>query len=347
MIDIGGDVEAFHNEEVMLLKAQQDEMRVRRDAGRSRLATGLKENGHPPPDEIASQGSYAMRTMVQDPENDYDIDDGIYFSKGNLTRAGFELSPLEARQRVCNALKHDERLSKEAEVKDNCVRQEYVAGYHIDMPVYRIVRSLSGLLGNVEYDYELASGNNWVRSDARAVTEWYKGAVGQLNAGEADGSQLRRITRLTKKFARSRPEWKERTTSGICITKLVVDCFSSQPDRDDTSLIYTWNGILTRLRTSVVITHPVLPGTFLAQTGDVEVGFLRDCLAWAMGQLNVLTDPGCTRANALAVLDNVFGTDFFSKRPAKGLLRPAAAAAATGLTFPAKAITPNKPAGFA
>ena len=64
-----------------------------------------------------------MRTMVQDADNDYDIDDGAYFKKDNLKDAnGNQLTPYAARLRVCNALKQDDRLKHDAEIHKNCVR---------------------------------------------------------------------------------------------------------------------------------------------------------------------------------------------------------------------------------
>jgi hypothetical protein len=132
------EVKSFHANEVTLPNDDQGEMRDRREAGRDRLKGGLTKAGHEQPSDIQAQGSYAMRTMVQDDECDYDIDDGVYFEKDDLKDAnGNELSPKASRQRVADALK-DETLKYEAEVKNNCVRQYYPQGYHIDIPVYRV-----------------------------------------------------------------------------------------------------------------------------------------------------------------------------------------------------------------
>ena len=245
-IDCNREIKAFHDEEVTLLSKHQTEMQARRDAGRTRLETGLNLKAHPQPKKMHSQGSYAMRTMVQDAENDYDIDDGAYFRATDLVDDdGKKLTPLAARERVCEALKCDGRLKYDATVKRNCVRQLYPQGYHIDVAVYRIVTAETET-GEQGEHYEHASGDEWIESDARAVTRWYNGRVGELNAGEPDGSQLRRITKLTKKFSR-RPDWKAQTTSGICLSQLVVECFAPVSDRDDEALHETWKAIKNRL----------------------------------------------------------------------------------------------------
>lgn len=322
-IDCHADMTAFHRDEVTLALAQQREMRTRRDAGRTRLENGLDTAGRPQPREVRSQGSYQMRTMVQDPDNDYDIDDGAYFRQGDLKDGdGVALTPLAARQRVCDALKWDGRFKQEAEVKDNCVRQAYAAGYHIDVPVYRIVTT-TDVKGSESEHYELASGDSWVVSDARAVTKWFNDLVGELNEGQADGSQMRRITKLTKKFAR-RADWKAKTTSGITITKLVVDHFVASADRDDKALRETWKKILAALNKTTEVKHPVVNKN-LAEAGDAEVEHFRKCLDEALEELKALDAAGCTRAQAREAWDSVFDTSFFSDQPDPDAAKKAAA----------------------
>jgi len=312
-IDCHADMTAYHRDEVALSLAQQKSMRTHRDAGRTRLENGLDTAGKPQPHEVRSQGSYQMRTMVQDPDNDYDIDDGAYFLSSDLQDDdGVALTPLAARQRVCDALKWDGRFKKEAEVKKNCVRQAYAEGYHIDVPVYRIV-DVEDEEGNISERFELASGDDWVISDARAVTKWFNGLVGELNQGQADGSQMRRVTKLTKKFAR-RAKWKAKTTSGITISKLVVDHFVASADRDDKALRETWNAIHEALMLSTKVEHPIVDQN-LAEAGNAQVKHFRECLKEALDKLEVLDKADCTRAQAREAWDAVFDTEFFSDQP--------------------------------
>lgn len=351
-IDCNREMKGYHSNEVNLSNKDQEEMRARRDNGRTRLKNGLNKADHRLPKEFSSQGSYAMRTMVQDEAYDYDIDDGVYFDKEELTDAKDNyLGARDARLRVRNALK-DDRLAYDAVVKTNCVRQLYPSGYHIDIPVYRTTYS-KDIWGNEVVEYELASGDDWVKSDARKVTRWYNDAIGsELKMGQSDTSQLRRITKLTKKMARSRATWKKKTTSGICISKLVVDHFVASPDRDDDALRDTWQAIKWQLFYSQRISHPVYADKNLAEEGDGNVVFFRDCLGDALKTLEVLDEYDCTRKKAGEAWDKVFNTDYFgaqiakSDTASKSLLRPAAAAVAS-LTFPSHAVTPNKSSGFA
>jgi hypothetical protein len=345
-------MKGYHADKVTLSNDDQAEMRERRDNGRTRLKNGLTKAVHPLPDGFSSQGSYAMRTMVQDDAYDYDIDDGVYFDKEDLKDSnGDYLGANDARKRVRNALK-DDRLTYDAVVKTNCVRQQYPDGYHIDIPVYRTIRS-KDIWGNEVIEHELASGDDWVKSDARKVTRWYNAAVGsELKAGQSDTSQLRRITKLTKKMARSHVHWKKKTTSGICISKLVVDNFAARSDRDDDALRDIWTAIKTQLVFSQRIGHPVYADKNLAEEGDECVIFFRDCLSDALEALKVLDEYDCTRKKAGDAWDKVFNTDYFSIQvdkdatEAKSLLKPAAVAA-VGLTFPSRPVVPNKSSGFA
>lgn len=351
-IDCNKEIKGYHADEVNLSIEDQTEMRGRRDSGRIRLKMGLTKASHPLPKEFSSQGSYAMRTMVQDDACDYDIDDGVYFDKEDLKDAeGSYLGARDARTRIRNALK-DDRLAYDAVVKINCVRQQYPDGYHIDIPVYRTIRS-KDIWCNEVVEHELASGDDWVKSDARRVTRWYNNAVGsELKEGQLDTSQLRRITKLTKKMARSRIAWKRKTTSGICISKLVVDHFVARPDRDDDALRDTWKAIKSQLAFSQRISHPVYVDKNLAEEGDECVIFFRDCVGDALEILKVLDEYDCTRKKAADAWDKVFNTDYFSvqiakdETTAKSLLRPAATAAAS-LTFPSRPVLPNKSSGFA
>jgi len=313
-IDCNTDLAKYHGDHVTLLEPQRKKMRKHRDAGSERLDRGLDRDGNPRPYLKKVQGSYAMHTMHQDEENEYDIDQGIYFYPEDLQGdSGESLSPLEARTRIATALR-DEKLKYRAEVKPNCVRQLYNAGYHIDMPVYRVTLA-TGDDENAKETIELAAGNEWVSSDARAVTRWFEDIRSDLNAQMIDkGAQMTRVVRLTKRFARSRTAWKNDTTSGICITKLVVDHFVGMNGRLDIALRRTWQAIDRALGNSTRIDHPVNPDARLAEEGDDEVEFFHSKLSWALDVLDKLDALDSTRTDARECWDEVFDTDFFSGR---------------------------------
>src|SRR5260370_30229571 len=141
MYDCSKEVLGYHNDKVTLPPEERDEMRDRRDTNRNRVKAGPAENNDPKPREFAPQGSYAMKTMTQHPEKDYDIDDGIYFNKNDLKKSDdAERSALEVRQMVRDAV-DDGSFKTKPQVRENCVRIYYDAGYHVDIPAYRRVVS--------------------------------------------------------------------------------------------------------------------------------------------------------------------------------------------------------------
>ncbi len=85
MFNCSEDLLAYHNDRITLPLADQREMSDRRNSNRDRVRRDLRDESKPSVREFKSQGSYAMRTMTQHPENDYDIDDGVYFEKSALS----------------------------------------------------------------------------------------------------------------------------------------------------------------------------------------------------------------------------------------------------------------------
>lgn len=307
------DLLAFHDEEITLPKKERDEMRERRDANRERLERGLKRDDQPQPFQIRSQGSYAMHTMVQQLDKDYDIDDGVYFHIGDLPGEE-KTSPREAKNMVCLAVQ-DGSFKREPDVRDNCVRIYYGAGYHVDLPVYR--RPEGGAdSGHPDNSDELAS-TEWKESDPFAVTEWFRGENrAQSPDPEDNGGQLRRIVRLLKGFARSRKKWRDQIAKGFTITKLVTECYQENADREDACLFDTMQAVRDRLLVSLEVKHPVLEEeTLTTGPNDPKTRFLRDRLDWAIQALTPLLDADCSRRDALSAWGLVFNTTFFEGRP--------------------------------
>ncbi|MYA17519.1 MAG: hypothetical protein F4233_11985 [Rhodospirillaceae bacterium] len=308
MFDCSKDVRAYHNQDVTLPKAEQDRMRNRRNANRSRLRKGLEKAGKPAPIEFVAQGSYAMKTMVRDPDNDYDIDDGVYFRKEDLIGPrGAEMTSLQARQMVRDAV-DDGRFKQAPEVRSNCVRVYYEAGYHVDLPVYR--RVVTSTIFGEQTHYELAASSGWKRSDARDVTDWYE----EERSKSADGQQVRRLNRDLKKYARSRHSWRAGILSGFGISVLVLERFQ-QDDREDRALYDTMVAIRDRLDWDLEVAHPVTPGDYITSgADDARARSFREKLSDAIDALQPLFKADCTREEALNCWDKVFATTFFGER---------------------------------
>jgi len=272
MHDCSTDVLAYHDDKVTLPTKDQKNMKARREANRTRLLKGLKDKDNTAPREFQNQGSYEMKTMAQHLENDYDIDDGVYFNREDLIGPrGGELTALQTRQMLRDAV-DDGSFSVPPKVCNNCVRVQYQAGYHVDLPAYRRFVEKDAFDNEVAIN-ELAS-SDWKRSDARDVTRWFRNENIKQSPDAKNGRQLRRITRLIKMFAKSRPSWEGQSLNGFGITKLVTEVYTMNETREDTALYGTMKAILDR----------------------------------------PLFESDCTREKALKCWDKVFATIFFSER---------------------------------
>lgn len=312
MYDCAARMVKFHNEEVTLAGPERTKMRERRDANRKRLKAGLTAQKRPLPIDLFSQGSYAMKTMIQHADKKYDIDDGIYFERSSLVGSrGAELGALEARQMIRDAV-DDGSFKTKPEVRPNCVRILYDAGYHVDLPIYRKVTQAT-VFGPPKTYFELASVD-WKRSDARDVTAWFEAENTKRSLDQENDGQLRRICRLVKMFARSRSSWSDQIASGFAITVLVAECYKGNATRDDQALYDTFVSIRDRLNWNLVVKHPVTPGETITEgTQDPKARLLKEKLSEAIESLKPLHQSNCSDSEAFQAWDKVFATDYFSR----------------------------------
>ena len=312
MFNTAKQIAGFHTQEVALVGTQRTDMRNRRTANRARLKTGLANNEDPTPVGCHTQGSYAMHTMVQDDNLDYDIDDGVYFKASDLVGAqGADMTALAVRKMVCAALQSDQ-FATPPEVRKNCVRVQYNEGYHVDVPAYRRHETKDAWTGKVSYTYELA-GPDWRNSDPKEVTKWFKKVNNELSPDIGEG-QFRRVVRLLKKFVRSREGWKKKSPSGFAVTKLASELFVARLNRDDIALRETMKAMMNRLAWNKDVQHPVIDEK-LAVADDGRCLHLHDRLKENLQHLEVLDTVDCTHDAAMKAWNKVFCTDWFSDQP--------------------------------
>ena len=301
--DCSSEMAKYHNEKVRLSEADKDKLRGYRDANLDRLKKGLEKNSDPAYKDHILQGSYAMHTLNQHPDNDYDIDVGIIFDREDLkgSQSGDKIA-LVARQMVCDAMQ-DDRFNTPPEVLKNCVRVYYEDGYHVDMPVYRQYEDMYG-----DIVQELAS-SDWEESDPEAITEWFNDEVIDKSLDIANGRQMRRITRLIKKWARSRSSWI--MPSGFIISVLVDERYVSKEGRDDEALYETLKAIRNRLSRDKQVYNPV-NGDLISDGKESQLQAMYDELDKALNEtLYILEDMNCTHEQAMKAWSKFFSDDFF------------------------------------
>ncbi|WFU14847.1 nucleotidyltransferase [Bradyrhizobium sp. CB3481] len=262
MKDCNEQVTSFERAEVRMSEDDRADIYGKAKTNRNRLKSGLERNDSPKAIGSRTQGSYAMRTMIQNDRGDYDVDDGVYFKRDRLKNEnGEDKSAPDARKMVSDALQ-DDRFADQPEPRDNCVRVYYKKeGYHVDVPVYRENRIKDPFTGEEKKSYEIAAGEKWRTSDPLANTKWFKdenkNRSPDATANGNDG-QFVRIVRLVKAFARSRSGWSSKISSGFAISKLVSDHFVQSDGRDDYAFRQTMKNISARLAWNDAIRHPVL-----------------------------------------------------------------------------------------
>lgn len=297
----------FYNDDVNLPTKERDKMRGRRDTNRKRLKKGLKRNENPDLKKHLIQGSYAMRTMIQRLDNDYDIDDGAIFHRDELKGPkGADKKPHDARQMVCDALQ-DDKFNTPPEVRDKCVRILYNEGYHIDVPVYRQWTDDEN-----ETHLELSASSAWRESDPRDITSWFKNTVRDKSPETKPPYQLNKIVCLLKKWASSRPSWN--MPSGLIFSVLADEEYQRKEDRDDEAFIDVLKKIKQRLNAgNKEVFNPTDASEDLAAARSAQMDSLQECLTAWLPKLDILTDDNCDNNDAMDAWNSFFNTGYFDK----------------------------------
>lgn len=306
MFDCAQHIRNYHDDNVKISEDTRTKLRGNRNANRDRLKENLKEKKKPAPLRFQKQGSYAMRTTIQEVNNAYDIDDGVVFPKDDLKgERGGDMTALDARQMVCDHLE-DKLFKKKPEVLKNCVRVHYREGHHVDVPVYReFYDERNG------FKREIAS-SDWRESDPAEINEWFDGQIAKKRSeNDDDDPQMRRMIRLLKRYSKSRASWEDRMPSGFILTILTDEQYSAFDERDDRCFYNLIVAVKNRLFVSLVVKNPVQDEILTKDDPDPKTKFLREKLDEVIGKLKVLFDGKCTPTQALKAWADVFNTDYF------------------------------------
>ena len=213
MFDMHRELNAFYREHVRLGRDRRRELAQFRESNLTRLKSGIDALGakHGTKYEYykiaRDQGGYAMHTLNQHANNEYDLDEGLIFEAADLPQG-----PSSARTRIRDAFKEKPRnFLRPPKARTNAVTVWYADGRHLDFAVYR---RRTGPWGNTIVEH--SGGDTWTERDPEAMTNWFKDKVGQLSPNPDSfttvtvaAQQLRRIVRFLKFFCRSRASWNE------------------------------------------------------------------------------------------------------------------------------------------
>lgn len=239
------------NDTIRLNNSRKDTLKGNRKAVRERVTTYFKVNH---PDDIQpkyhSQGSFSMNTIlnpISDSEGTdslfaFDLDDGIYFVSDKNNNDD-RLSVAIYHNRVYKAVENHTSLG--ATDKTTCVRVEYAAGHHIDLPIYFKQKDAKPTLAHKSKD--------WIESDPKEFYEWFNNKASQ-------DQQLRRIVRYLK-------AWSDycysknnnvKMPSGFILTILASNNFVAN-ERDDIAMKDVLTKMNRNLKTNFSCTRPTTP----------------------------------------------------------------------------------------
>lgn len=267
MFDYSVRIESFRKEKVRLPSNFEQKLLAHRTSNRDRLIHRLPEKikgvtlGE---SSFKPQGSFAMRTVIQTKfrDEEYDIDDGVVLWKRQLVnKEGEPLTAVSVKEKVRDALK-DDRFKRQPRLCTNCVRVFYAdedeEKHHVDFPVYR-----KWVDENDDTIRELASEDNWVKSDPTQVNVWFDEVVEDRNkAMDGWGTQFRQLIQLLKRFCRSRPDTEWDMPNGMKLTMLVKECQPAYQERIDVMFRELLLKIHDRLQITMAIlnlAHPDKP----------------------------------------------------------------------------------------
>jgi hypothetical protein len=237
-------------DKIQLGKTKIEHLRTSRDALRDRIETYYKNKGENIP-TFTGQGSFKAHTCINQSDEDYDIDDGVYLQHLPENKDDWPKTEI-VHEEIKEAVKdHTDLPPKD---KTTCVRVQFKKEYHVDLAIYA---ESDGKI------YLARKGNEqWEENNPKLFTEWIWGKV------KSSGEQLRNLIKYIKKWSYYNG-WID-SISGFLITILVGNHFAQAGERDDLALYNTLVNIADYLSINRKILRPVEPSKNMTQSFSDE-----------------------------------------------------------------------------
>jgi len=239
MADLNNEFKIFHDR-VALTSGKKKSLRKARDAIRERIRKYFREYLEVEVPKFRGQGSYAMGTIVNPLDGEFDIDDGVYLQHLDESDDNKWPTPDTVHRWLVNAT--DGHTNEKPIDKRTCVRVRYAGQYHVDIPSY----------ANIYGEYMLAEkgDNGWHRSDPMALMLWFKEHV------KEHGEQLRRVILYLKAWADFQSGRRGKMPSGLILTVLAAQHFHAD-EMDDVSLTDTASVISNAVYPVFCVYNPI------------------------------------------------------------------------------------------
>lgn len=239
MADLNDKFKTFHDQ-IALTAGKKESLRKSRNAIRDRIRKYFRDTLKVALPKFHGQGSYAMGTIVNPLDDEFDIDDGVYLQHLDEKDNGAWPTPETVHRWLVNAT---DGPTKEKPIdKQTCVRVRYAGQYHVDLPSYAEL--------NNKYMLAEKSAKGWHNSDPLALTVSFKSQV------KEKGERLHRIVRYLKAWADFQSGRRGKMPSGLILTVLAAQNFHTD-DRDDVSLADTAKSISGSVHPVFCVYNPV------------------------------------------------------------------------------------------
>ena len=193
------------------------------------------------------QGSYKMGTTIRTKEDECDLDDGCYFiPKPDVSAQTLQCWVKDAVEGTTDARPLH---------KNKCIRVQYTAGYHIDLPIYRKETD-----NNKEHPELAIRDEGYKVSDPRELVIWFQGKKKDNYALVRLVSYLKAWTDTVRGFM----------PPGLAMTILASNNQKRHDGRDDIALRDTLKSLKTALCTCFTCIVPAPPYDNLFESYDAE-----------------------------------------------------------------------------
>jgi len=291
MADLHAEFGKYH-EKIALTSAKKKSLRTSRDALRDRIRKYFRETLKVKAPKFHQQGSFPMVTTIVPLNGEFDVDDGVYLQHLDESDDSEWPEPAEVHRWLVEAT--DGQTDEKTIDKETCVRVQYAGQYHVDMPSYATKE---------EIYYLSKKKGGWSESDPKAITDWFKGEVGE------HGEQLRRMVRYFKAWADFQAQDRGEFVSSIVLTVFVTEEFVSD-DRDDVAMRKTADAIWNRICTGVTVKNPKdaseCMSDRLSENQKVELQDAIQDLSHGAGDAISESDPGEASKTWRELLGNRF-----------------------------------------
>ena len=281
-------------DEIKITKTREENLKKSRDAIRNKIIDYFEEKEKKKP-LFMSQGSFLMKTVINQSEGDYDLDDGIYLQNLEDKKEDWEKTET-VHQWIKDAV--DGHTNIPPEDKKNCVRVIYKRqneedSYHVDLPIYAEDENGNYYLAR---KYE----DQWVESNSKDFSDWFKDKV------KEEGEQFRKIIIYLKGWK----DFKKYDISGIVFTLLVAKNFSSD-ERDDNCFFKTVKKICKYLEDNKTLNRPVSPKEdILDGWSDTKKDKLKEYFNSLKNNLQKIHDLKNKKEACEKYRDKIFGKRF-------------------------------------